>query len=96
LGQGIVNSESFGSGHGSGQVFKKSPIHNSLGAWFSNIGNLLSINERQIVNRLPSYGLIPAISLELLFRLAGIHVPAQIIAGMTFFLILRFSGLKNI
>jgi hypothetical protein len=31
---------------------------------------------------LPSYGLIPAISLELLFRLAGIHVPAQTIAGI--------------
>jgi hypothetical protein len=41
---------------------------------------------------LPSYGLIPAISLELLFRLAGIRVPAQIIAGMTSFLILDFSG----
>jgi hypothetical protein len=43
-----------------------------------------------------SYGFIPAISLELLFRLAGIHVPAQTIAGMTFFLILCFSGSKNI
>jgi hypothetical protein len=43
-----------------------------------------------------SYGFIPAISLELLFRLAGIHVPAQTIAGMTFFLIPCFSGSKNI
>jgi len=41
------------------------------------------------------YGLIPAISLELLFRLAGIDVPAQIIAGMTSFSILRFSGSKK-
>jgi hypothetical protein len=44
---------------------------------------------------LPLYGLIPAISLELLFRLAGIDVPAQIIAGMTSFSILRFSGSKK-
>jgi hypothetical protein len=38
-----------------------------------------------------SYGFIPALSLELLFRHAGIHVPAQIIAGMTSFLILDFQ-----
>jgi hypothetical protein len=44
---------------------------------------------------LPSYGFIPALSLELLFRLAGIHVPAQIIAGMTFFLIRFTSGLLS-
>ena len=39
-----------------------------------------------MINPLPSYGLIPAISLELLFRLAGIHV----------FLILDFQDQKNI
>jgi hypothetical protein len=44
---------------------------------------------------LPSYGLIPALSLELLFRLAGIHVPAQIIAGMTSFSIRSFLGSKK-
>jgi hypothetical protein len=35
-----------------------------------------------IITAGPSYGLIPVLSLELLFRLAGIHV----------FLILDFSG----
>jgi len=39
----------------------------------------------QTINPSPSYGFIPAISLELLFRLAGIHV----------FLILHFSGSKK-
>jgi hypothetical protein len=49
---------------------------------FQNIDKILSIREKLIISRSLSYGFIPALSLELLFRLAGIHV----------FLILRFSG----
>ena len=41
------------------------------------------------------YGLIPAITLELLFRLAGTPVPAQTIAGMHVFSILSFSRSKK-
>jgi hypothetical protein len=51
---------------------------------FRNPG--LSIVKMLIITAGQSYGLIPALSLELLFRLAGIHV----------FLILAFQDQKNI
>jgi len=66
------------------------------------------VDKKNFQNRLPLYRLIPAIlSAFVLFPpsqglrrdktagQAGIHVPAQIIAGMTSFSILRFSGSKK-